>query len=674
MDLYRIPDRKFRPEIEGLRAVASLLVAVYHIWLGNVSGGVDVFFVVAGFLITTSLLSRYERNGNIDFSGFILRLVKRLFPAAFTVLFVIGIVSMLWLPEVRWDQTAQELIASALYFENWQLATSSVDYLAQNNEASPFQHFWAMSLQGQFYIIWPLLLFITILLTKYVFKKQVRPAFLITLVIVFTFSFIYSIYLTAVNQPWAYFDTFTRVWEFSIGGMVALLIANIQLNKSFSFLFSWIGLIALVSCGLILQVSTVFPGYAALWPVLSAVLILLAGDTGGKFSANRILSSKPLMKFGSISYSFYLWHWPVLIFYFILSGNEQAGLFDGLLIMLVSAILSYLTTEYVEKPIRNRKSLNVKWKSAAVALAIMAPVLILSLFWTNTIATQTAELESVLEDENYPGALVTAYPELEINYEEPVRPSPLQARSDNADVYEDGCHQAIGNTEVIECIYGETDDPEYRLALVGGSHAAHWLPALQVFAEEENIQILSYTKSGCRFSSEIFDAEDCTDWNTNLMDTLIESRPDIVFTHADVTSLEPTDPSIERLVDIPEGFVDNWETLQTHDIPVFAVRDNPRFREDIPSCVEEHGEDAMECRIAREDVLPADSPWEKLENKPKNVHYADFSDRFCDEDYCMPVVGNVLAYTDSHHISATYARTLAPFVKEELMPVLENIE
>src|SRR5699024_7440227 len=129
------------------------------------------------------LLIGYEGYGNIDFSGFILRLAKRLFPAAFTVLFVIGVASILWLPEVRWNQTAQELIASALYFENWHLATSSVDYLAQNNEASPLQHFWAMSLQGQFYIIWPLLLFITILFAKYIFKKQVRPAFLTTLVI-----------------------------------------------------------------------------------------------------------------------------------------------------------------------------------------------------------------------------------------------------------------------------------------------------------------------------------------------------------------------------------------------------------------------------------------------------------------------------------------------------------
>ena len=361
LDLYKQSDRKFRSEIEGLRAVASILVAIYHIWLGNVSGGVDVFFVVSGFLITTSLLNRYERKGKIDFSGFILRLANRLFPASFTILFIVTIACIIWLPQVQWDQTAKELFATALYFENWQLAFNSVDYLAQNNEASPFQHFWASSIQGQFYIIWPLLLFISILLSKYVFKKSVRFMFLMTMMVVFCLSFLYSIYLTNINQPWAYFDTFTRVWEFSIGGMVALLISNIVIRKSISIIIGWLGLIGLISCGLILQVSTVFPGYAALWPTISAVFILFAGNQGGSFGVHRLLSAKPLVKFGAISFGFYLWHWPLLIFYYIVTSNETVSLFDGLVIILFAALLSFLTTSLIEKPVRNQKKLNTKW-------------------------------------------------------------------------------------------------------------------------------------------------------------------------------------------------------------------------------------------------------------------------------------------------------------------------
>lgn len=662
MDLYKKSDRKFRLEIEGLRAVASILVAVYHIWLGNVSGGVDVFFVVAGFLITTSLLNRYERFAKIDFSGFILRLMKRLFPAAFTVLFITGIASIIWLPEVRWQQTVQELLASALYFENWQLALNSVDYLAQNNEASPFQHFWAMSLQGQFYIIWPILLLITVLLARFIFKKQVRPVFLGTLIIVFFISIGYSIHMTNVNQPWAYFDTFTRVWEFSAGGILALLIANIKVNKSLSFILSWLGLFGLVSCGLILQVSTVFPGYAALWPVLSAIFILIAGNQGGSYSAYSLLSSKPLVSFGGISYGFYLWHWPVLIFYFLITGNETAGLFDGLLIIVLSAILAYVTTEFVEKPIRNRKSLNVKWKTAIVSVLLMVPVLSLSGIWSHSISGQHVNLNEIINNEDYPGAAVTAFENIEIDDDVPLYPSPLQAREDFAPLTKDECLQRIGKTEVIVCEYGETEKPKYTIALVGGSHSIHWQPALLEFAEEEDILILTFIKSGCRFSSEEFEAEDCTEWNKNVMNELLELKPDLIFTTADATELE----------EVPEGYVDNWETLNEHGIEVFAVRDNPRFHFDIPSCVEEHGKDSMECAIKREEILPNPSPWDKLESPPENVYYTDFTDRFCDDEYCKPVVGNVLVYRDKHHITAVYSSTLAPFVREELMSVLES--
>ena len=662
MDLYKQSDRKFRSEIEGLRAVASILVAIYHIWLGNVSGGVDVFFVVSGFLITTSLLNRYERKGKIDFSGFILRLANRLFPASFTILFIVTIACIIWLPQVQWDQTAKELFATALYFENWQLAFNSVDYLAQNNEASPFQHFWASSIQGQFYIIWPILLFISILLSKYVCKKSVRFTFLMTMIVVFCLSFLYSIYLTNINQPWAYFDTFTRVWEFSIGGMVALLISNIVIRKSISIIIGWLGLIGLISCGLILQVSTVFPGYAALWPTISAVFILFAGNQGGSFGVHRLLSAKPLVKFGAISFGFYLWHWPLLIFYYIVTSNETVSLFDGLVIILFAALLSFLTTSLIEKPVRNQKRLNTKWASGLSAIAFMTPVLLLFFIWSGTIQKQYAELADMIGNENYPGAAVLSIGTAQAESDVPIAPTPVQVRNDLPKVYGDGCHQAIGKSEVLQCTYGVTDNPDYTVALVGGSHSAHWLPGLKGFAEKEKIKIVTYTKSGCRFSVDENAVEDCQEWNEKLMDILLSNKPDLIFTTADATELD----------EVPKGFTKAWETLNEANIPVFAVRDNPRFSFDVPSCVEENGSDSTECYIERENIVPTEGPWSKLENPPSNVHYVDLSDSFCGKEYCKPVVGNVLVYRDSHHLSATYARTLAPIIREKLMPILES--
>ncbi|AST94434.1 acyltransferase [Sutcliffiella cohnii] len=658
--------RKFRYEIEGLRAVAALLVAVYHIWLGNVSGGVDVFFIVSGFLITTSLLKRMERYNKIDVLDFIIGLAKRLFPMAFLVLFSVTIACIIWLPQVRWDQTIQEILASAFYFQNWQLAFNAVDYLAQNNEASPVQHFWALSLQGQFYIIWPIVIFGTAYLVKSIFKKTFKQSLVMMLFTVFTLSFIYSIYSTYTNQAWAYFNTFARVWEFSMGGIVAVLASHIVLRKTLSFVLGWVGLVAIISCGIVIQVSTVFPGYAALWPTLGGVFIILAGVSGGKYGVHRILTSKPLLKFGSISYAFYLWHWPVLTFYFIISGNETVSIAHGIVLILLSMFLSYFSTKLIEKPVRSLKVPNKNWKTVSLILAFMLPVVILTNTWSFTVEKQHTQLASAVMTDEYPGAMALLYDNQDGIYtgDAPVKPSPIQARQDLPKVYEDGCHQNQTDTNVIECIYGETENAKYTVALVGGSHSAHWLSALEEIAISESIKILSYTKSACRFTTGDDMTESCLEWNNNLIDTLIDNKPDLIFTTADVGNRKNNV--------VPEGFIEQWEKLNEAGLKVFAIRDNPWFGFDVPSCVEEKGEDSLECTKEREDVLSSISAWEKLDNPPPNVYYADLNDYICDDEYCKPVIGNVLVYRDAHHLTATYARTLAPMLKTPLIDALQS--
>jgi peptidoglycan/LPS O-acetylase OafA/YrhL len=657
------PNKRFRTEIEGLRAVAALLVAIYHIWLGNVSGGVDVFFVVSGFLITTSLLGRIQRHGKIDIIDFILGLAKRLFPAAFFVLLVVTIASIIWLPQVQWGQTLQEIFASAFYYQNWQLAFNAVDYLAQNNEASPVQHFWAMSIQGQFYILWPTVVFGLALLARRVLKTTFKTTLTAMLLSVFTASMAYSIYLTSTNQAFAYFHTFTRVWEFALGGIVAVLGSQIVLRKSISFIIGWVGLIAIVSCGIVLQVSTVFPGYAALWPTLAAIFIILAGNNGGSLGVHKFLSLKPLIKLGNLSYALYLWHWPILVFYFIISGKETVSLTHGILILLASIVLSCFTTYIVEKPIRTMQKTSPKWKRGSAVAACMIPVVLIASVWSHQINQANAALANLVENKEYPGALAAFSTSVEGDTEIPVMPTPLQAQDDLPKVYEDNCHQSLSKSEVIACEYGVTDNPGSTIALVGGSHSAQWLPALEVIAEEENIKIINYTKSACRFTGEEVNSstsESCYEWNKELINTLVSTKPDLVFTTADVG----------RKAEVPEGFVQQWETLNDAGIPVFALRDNAWFDFDVPSCVEEKGEDSLECAQEREKALPSVSPFSKLDYVPENVHYADLTDYLCDEDYCKPVKGNVLVYRDKHHITATYARTMAPILKKELAAVL----
>lgn len=663
MDLYRESDRKYRLEIEGLRAIAAILVAVYHIWLGNVSGGVDVFFVVSGFLITTSLLNRYERYGELNPVDYLLKLGKRLFPSAFTVLLFVIITSFLFLPQTQWISTIKEIAASLIYIENWQLAMNSVDYLAQNNAASPVQHFWAMSAQFQFYAIWTIVLILAVFIAEKT-NTKLRKSLLMILITIFVVSLSYSIYITTINQPWAYFDTFARVWEFAAGGILCLLIVNISLSKKTSFILGWIGLIGLISCGLILQVSTVFPGYAAMWPIMSAVFILIAGNKGGKSSVYSLLSSKYLVKFGKISYGFYLWHWPLLILYFNISRNEHVSIIGGLAIILLSIILSIFTTNFIEKPIRNW-NVKSKPKLAITLITISMPIVFLTGLWTWYIKDAKITVASEnLNEEDYPGAVSMTFNDDFIS-DSPYYPQVIQVRNDFPKSTKDGCHQNMEEADAIECEYGNIDNPDKTIALVGGSHSQHWLPALEIYAKENSIKILNYTKDACRFSSESYllhteiARDTCTEWNENVMKELVKNKPDLVFTTADASEWKG----------IPAGYIDKWEELKKNDINVLAIKDTPRAEFDIPTCIDMNGEDAEECFISN-DLEDLTDEIEKL--TLSNVYYSDLTNKFCENDFCKPIVGNILVYKDAHHITSTYSKTLAPFVGEELNKAFEH--
>ncbi|SES01983.1 Peptidoglycan/LPS O-acetylase OafA/YrhL, contains acyltransferase and SGNH-hydrolase domains [Gracilibacillus ureilyticus] len=655
--------RKFRPEIEGLRSVAAILVAVYHIWFGNISGGVDIFFVVSGFLITTSLLNMYEKKGKVDGIEFLLRLGKRLFPVAFSVLIFVVISGFYFLPQTQWDVIIEEVWASMLYMENWQLASNSVDYLAQNNVVSPVQHFWAMGTQFQFYIIWTIVLIALSVLAKksgIPLKKLLFP----TIIVMFLLSLSYSIYITAINQPWAYFDTFARVWEFATGSILSLIIVKITFNKVTNWVIGWLGLFGLISCGLILQVGTMFPGYAALWPVMAAVLILVAGESGGRFGVHRLLSAKPLVKFGSISYGFYLWHWPLLVIYYNIFDSESIPVFHGLLIMVLAAISSFLTTILFEKPIRKKK-INSKAKLALILFVIAFPVIILTGSWTwylKDIQSEAVKVE--ISNTDHPGAYVMVS-DVEFHSDEPFIPKTANAKYDFPESYKDGCHQEMEKSEVIMCEYGEVDTPDYTIALVGGSHSAHWLAPLENYANENNIKILNYTRSACRFSSESYllttklDQQTCAEWNDGVMKELIAKEPDLVFTTADATEWKG----------IPKGYVDQWETLDDNDINIFAIKDNPRADFDIPTCVEKNGVNANECEL-KNDLEDLTKNIKKLDID--NIYYADLTGKFCEKEICKPVIGNVLVYQDDSHLTKTYAETLTPFLGEELTRALNH--
>ncbi len=651
-------ERKFRPEIEGLRVVAALLVAIYHIWFGKVSGGVDVFFVVSGFLITTSIISRYNKEGEFKFLPYIKGLIKRLFPSVLTVICVTAILSFFFLPQSILGKTIKEIFASLFYYQNWQLALSSTDYLDKDQMKTPVEHFWAMSIQGQFYIIWFILFSAIFLLYKK--KKNLNIINIMNLFLgtIFVTSLIYSIYLTHVNQPWAYFHTFTRVWEFSLGGLLAINLSKIKVNRYIASIIGWVGLFGLILTGILFDVSTMFPGYIALWPMLCAVFILVSGNHETKFGVKRFLGSPAMVKIGGLSFGLYLWHWVILSFYQYHNDNRP-GVFIGICIILLSWLLSYLMTRYIEKPIRTNQNDKKSFKKMGVGLAVN--ICVLAVLYV-IILNSPFDKEKEVLSKTYPGAMAIDK-KMQGNNESEHIPNFSDIRDETPDSSKDKVHQAIGKSKVLVGEYGEKENYDKTIALVGSSHAEHWLGALQQAAKEKNYRVLNMTKSGCVLTTNDAD-KDCTEWNKNLIKEIEKQDIDLVVTTADVSS------DINGKVDPLQ--IEQFNNITDTKKPILAIRDNPRYEFNVPETLEKVGEKETIKKMNAKNRLPKTSKWDQLKEKPKNTEYVDYTKYFKKNGQFVPVIGNVVVYMDKGHMTNTYSKTFGPIIQEDIEKYLKK--
>ncbi|GGS73503.1 acyltransferase [Planobispora rosea] len=586
-------------------------MVIYHIWPRRVSGGVDVFLMLTGFLITGSLL----RNEHVKLWAFARRLVLRLLPAAGLTLLGVLIGMVLILPKTRWDLTITEVVASALYYENWQLAFSAVDYLSAGNAVSPVQHFWSLAIQGQFYVIWPVLLLMA--------RRKLR-VFVGLMAAVFVLSLAYSVFRTATDQAWAYFDTGARLWELALGGLLAVALPFLKVPKPVRVVLGWLGLAALVACGLVLQVSTSFPGYVALWPTLAAAAIVVAGTAGG---ADRLLTLRPVLYVGRISYALYLWHWPIFVFYLVATDRTAASWKGILLILVASFVLAAATTELTDR--------TGNWGPLLLAPALVGAAVVPLLPWQQ-------------------GDTIT--------------PAPAVAAEDRPRSYKDGCAQHLKEAEVLVCRYG-SKNPDKVIALVGNSHAAHWLPALELLGEDNGWQIVNITKGACTLSTtvQLYKGKPqplCDQWQEGVLAELPRIDPDLLITTATESS------EWERGENMPAGYLERWRQLDAMGIDILAIRDTPRMGFDPPECVETKG--AAACVAPRSRSLAERMP--TAGPIPDNVTVADFNATFCPGDRCPAVIGNTLVYSDNGHITATFMRSLAPALEKEVLRALAGGE
>ncbi|MCI4064591.1 acyltransferase [Micromonospora sp. R77] len=649
---------RFRSDIEGLRAVAVLLVVLWHAGVPLLPGGfvgVDVFFVISGYLITTAMAAEVTTHGRLSLSRFWGRRAKRLLPSSALVLFAALVLGYLFLPDIRWRSTASDVVSSAVYMINWRLAAQSVDYLAAEQAPSIVQHYWSLAVEEQFYLVWPVLLAVVARLSRRRGGATFGRLAAATVGVVWLASLAWSVLLVQTEPGRAYFVTTTRIWELAVGALLALWPFR-RLSGALAPAAGWLGLAAVAGSAVAIDASTPFPGLAALPATIGTALVIAAGPAG-RYGPVALLRLRPLQFLGGISYTLYLWHWPLLVA--LTAQLETPGLAARLAVVAFAAVLAYLTSRFVERPIWRSRALSVRPRAAlAVGVACTAFSICAGLTFPAVAVTPTGGAGG---SRGGPAFV----------------PDLSSARSDLPSVYADGCHGNQADTTVRTCTYGPATGT-LTVALIGDSHAAQWVPALQAVAERRNWKLVTHTKSSC----PVLDVEvavaagasrrpydSCVTWNRGLGPALAADRPDLIVTSSySYEAIRAGRPLTGGANDtaLVASMRRTWTGL-ARLAPVVVLRDTPAPGRDVADCVSAHREQLTRCAVPRDEALAGIGPLQvaAAQGLP-GVSLVDLTDVICPTERCAPVIDGVLVYRDAHHLTATYARTLAPRLAERL--------
>lgn len=677
-----LPERRHRSELHGVRGLALLGVVVFHLFgAGRVSGGIDIFLAVSGFLFTGMLLREAAASGGrVDLLRYFGRLVRRILVPAALVAVVILVVGLAVLPVTQHSQLWAEARASVLYFENFELINSQLAYGAAGPDTSPFQHFWSLSVQGQFYLLWPLVAVVAVLVAKAV-KTSAARIMTILVMIVFVASFGYAIYVGSYNQDEAYLMTTTRAWELAFGGLLALAGAAVRLPKALRGPAGWVGVGLIATCGIFLDGAQLFPGPWALWPLAGFTLVMIAagpngGDQDPVWSATRFLSNRPLAWIADRAYGLYLWHWPLLIFYLEIRDRQAIGIRGGIVIFAAAIILASLMYKFVENPLqqttRHAPSKGLRSNKSAVVMG--ASGLAVSGIFMSILSPSLDDLNTTYADldaELYPGAaqhfISGPVPDAEMF------PGLDEIGQFKPDYVAKGCGQKVGQDpgtdEVTVCEDDEAPaKPTATVVLAGGSHAGHIEAAFKTLGEKYGWEVLIVTKSSCVFGwEERPDQSMCGQWNENFIEWLESHEVDLVVTPG--TRLDKP----EYVLDLAPKW---WEKITSTGTDLLLVRGTPRNNENAPECLAEGGT-VQECGPPK-DRFAATNPLLEMD-LPNNAHQVDITEYVCPQinnqavKNCDAVVGNIVVSYDNHHFTTPFSQSLAHAFEHEMKEVLPHL-
>lgn len=698
-----------RKDIQALRALAVMAVFVYHLRPSMLTGGfigVDVFFVLSGYLISSHLFQEFHKSGTLSLSKFWSRRAKRLLPASFTVLAATSLGIWFLAPQALQERFYRDISAASVYAANWVFAFDSVDYLAAENSASVVQQFWSLGVEEQLYIAWPILLSIAWLFGR---KRNHGFRFFAILLSVITLaSLTYSVLLVFDHNPIAYFSTFSRAWEFGAGALLSLATRNASQESKAGFTLqhamSWTGWITLAGYLYFFEATSGFPGLYAVVPVISTLLILGANNPSGAYSPSWVLNLRPIQLLGDASYSIYLWHWPILTFAGFYYSRIPGRLL--ILIFITTILISIFSMKFIENPFRFG-SLREKLNPVRTFLAVATSMAILlgssqaaSAFISSEIdqrreasAALEAEISKSLADKEAqagtgasdpkwdelscmgPAFMVEPQcagfrwkmivPAVAVNEETAHNVKALKRIGS-----EKGCLSWGDDYSMIECVYGVMGGA--KVAMIGDSHAYHWLPAMANFAVNNNIQLHFLARAGCPANALPREANGdhvrgCFSWIAE-MRQWVKANQDtetIIVSNFSGSRFSGAGEYGARHDAAIQGYKDIWQPWIGNGIEVIVFKDTPFIGEDAWNCVVKNADSINICDVTHASIEATyDNSVAAAEELGLEV--IDFTKYFCKDGMCPMAIGGVRVYRDSNHMSGTFNLLMAPYLKREL--------
>lgn len=631
----------FRPDIEGLRALAVCLVIASHAGLPFLRSGfvgVDIFFVLSGYLITSLLMQEISSSGTVNFPRFYARRARRLLPAAITMVLVVCSAEAIIMNPVAQFKTLKAALATVLYSSNLYFAHLQVQYFYQHSATNPLLHTWSLAVEEQFYLIWPVLL---LLLARTIKSVKHRS---IALTAISLASFVLCVWLTATNSALAFFETPARFWEFGAGGLLVFMPE--RWLGGHRRLWSWlggIGIIALTAGAELINASK-FPGYVATIPVAGTLLLLLAGVGAPESPAPRLLRTTPAQIIGRLSYSLYLWHWPVLMIGRQLIPKNSVPIRLGWI--AVAGIMAAITYSVIESPIRLQPFLIAR-SGLTLGLAVLCAIVCVGALgaWQAILHRSILfrKYERVVHD--YPG------------------------------VYRKGCAPDRVDPHPAVCLFGEISQPRSTVVLFGDSHAAQWFPALQEIADAQHWRLATIIKPGCTALSIREDVTPqmervCEEWRRAAIGDIEELRPELVILTSSSRHPGAGGKMNEDTRVWEQGARDTFAALARQGAKVRFIRDTPHADYDVPGCLaqaEWDGHTQCPAPVSAAALSPGIYAAEaRAAQDFGNVKVLDLSDQMCGSDRCYLESRGHIILRDEDHLTASYSRSVAAVLYQRL--------